>query len=77
VLDRDGAKIAVYRDSDGALAMRSAVCTHLKCTVAWNNAEHTWDCPCHGSRFTPEGAVISGPAQMPLEEVPTTHSSAQ
>ena len=69
VVDSDGTKVAAYRRDDGTLVMHSAVCTHLGCTVGWNSAEHTWDCPCHGSRFTAEGKVISGPAQSPLEDV--------
>jgi len=69
VVDNDGTKVAAYRRDDGSLMLHSAVCTHKGCTVAWNDAERTWDCPCHGSRFTAEGKVISGPAQSPLEEV--------
>jgi Rieske Fe-S protein len=41
----------------------------MKCDVAWNGAEKTWDCPCHGSRFTPDGDVINGPAHEPLEKI--------
>jgi Rieske Fe-S protein len=67
VVRDNGAQIAAYRGPDGSLTLRSATCTHMGCTVAWNDAEHTWDCPCHGSRFTPEGQVISGPAQTPLD----------
>lgn len=68
IIERNGAKVAAYRDTDGTTILRSAVCTHMGCLVAWNDAEHTWDCPCHGSRFTPKGDVISGPAESPLSE---------
>ena len=66
IIQENGTRIAAYRHPDGVLTLRSATCTHMGCTVAWNNAERSWDCPCHGSRFTPEGEVISGPAQAPL-----------
>jgi glycine/D-amino acid oxidase-like deaminating enzyme/nitrite reductase/ring-hydroxylating ferredoxin subunit len=69
VIEHDGEKVAAYRDSHGALTLRSAVCTHMGCAVGWNDAEGTWDCPCHGSRFTPQGDVISGPAETPLPEI--------
>jgi len=59
-------KIAAYRDTDGAVHKRSAVCPHMGCIVRWNSAEKTWDCPCHGSRFRPTGEVIAGPAEGPL-----------
>jgi Rieske Fe-S protein len=68
VLNLDGRQLAVYRDDSGATTRRSAVCTHMGCLVDWNEAERTWDCPCHGSRFKPNGAVISGPAESPLPE---------
>ncbi len=67
---RDGTqKIAVYRDDAGELHRCSALCTHLKCVVAWNSTEKTWDCPCHGSRFDPYGQVINGPAVEPLAPI--------
>ena len=66
IIERNGAKVAAYRDAHGAVTLRSAICTHMGCPVAWNPAERTWDCPCHGSRFTPKGDVISGPAESPL-----------
>jgi glycine/D-amino acid oxidase-like deaminating enzyme/nitrite reductase/ring-hydroxylating ferredoxin subunit len=59
-------KVAVYRAPDGALHASSAACTHLGCVVRWNAAEKSWDCPCHGSRFDPLGAVLNGPAVSPL-----------
>lgn len=65
----DGKKVAAYRDDQGALHCLSPICTHMKCDVAWNSAERTWDCPCHGSRFTPTGDVLNGPAHEPLEKL--------
>jgi glycine/D-amino acid oxidase-like deaminating enzyme/nitrite reductase/ring-hydroxylating ferredoxin subunit len=69
VIERDGQKVAAYRAPDGELTMVSATCTHMGCIVGWNDAERTWDCPCHGSRFTPQGDVISGPAEKPLPDL--------
>ena len=67
---RNGAqKMAVYRDEDGQLHRRSAVCPHLKCIVAWDSMEHTWNCPCHGSRFDAYGKVINGPANSDLSQI--------
>ena len=74
IIKRDGKLVAAYRDDDGAISLRSATCTHLGCHVAWNPAERTWDCPCHGSRFKPSGDVISGPAEAPLDEAPDQKS---
>ncbi len=65
-----GDDVAAYRRPDGSLAAVSAVCTHLGCTVQWNPAETTWDCPCHGSRFDCEGVVLYGPAVADLAPVP-------
>jgi glycine/D-amino acid oxidase-like deaminating enzyme/nitrite reductase/ring-hydroxylating ferredoxin subunit len=61
-----GRQIAVARDEDGTLHAVSARCTHLGCIVAWNSAERSWDCPCHGSRFSVDGDVLQGPAVKPL-----------
>jgi glycine/D-amino acid oxidase-like deaminating enzyme/nitrite reductase/ring-hydroxylating ferredoxin subunit len=66
VVDMLEEKFGVYRQEDGALNIVSAECTHLKCTVTWNSDELSWDCPCHGSRFTYEGKVIHGPANRDL-----------
>lgn len=62
-------KIAAYRDEQGTLHTCSAVCPHLSCIVAWNHAEKTWDCPCHGSRFDKLGKVLNGPAISDLSPV--------
>ncbi|ABS25931.1 Rieske (2Fe-2S) domain protein [Anaeromyxobacter sp. Fw109-5] len=63
-----GRMLAVSRDLSGALRIRSAVCRHLGCHVQWNDAEGSWDCPCHGSRYDAAGAVLNGPTTRPLEE---------
>jgi glycine/D-amino acid oxidase-like deaminating enzyme/nitrite reductase/ring-hydroxylating ferredoxin subunit len=64
---RDGlAQTGVYRDGDGALHAVSLRCTHLGCLLRFNGAETSWDCPCHGSRFDVDGAVLEGPAVKPL-----------
>lgn len=64
---RQGLKLlAVYRDADGTLHEHSAVCPHRGGIVHWNSAEHSWDCPCHGSRFDACGHVLNGPANTDL-----------
>lgn len=69
IIKVNGQKVAAYRDEAGRLQCVSPVCTHMKCDVAWNAAERTWDCPCHGSRFNTDGSVLNGPAHEPLEPV--------
>ena len=61
--------IAAYRDDNGVLHKVSARCTHMGCLVRFNDAETTWDCPCHGSRFSVDGEIIEGPATEPLHHV--------
>ena len=65
-------KIACYRDHDGTVHRRSAICVHLGCVVAWNPSEKTWDCPCHGSRYDRFGSVFNGPANSDLPPVEET-----
>jgi nitrite reductase/ring-hydroxylating ferredoxin subunit len=67
IVEADGQTVAAYRSSDGSLHVVSATCTHLGCTVKWNEAETSWDCPCHGSRFDVDGSVLTAPATKPLE----------
>ncbi|MGH3367198.1 MAG: FAD-dependent oxidoreductase [Nocardioidaceae bacterium] len=71
IVSSNGHKVAGHRDDAGRLLAVSTRCTHLGCQVAWNAAERSWDCPCHGSRFTPEGEILNGPATRPLERYPT------
>jgi Rieske Fe-S protein len=66
-----GEKFAVYRDETGELHQVSAVCTHMKCIVNWNKEAKSWDCPCHGSRFTVDGQVLEGPAIANLPKTET------
>ncbi|HUH60843.1 MAG TPA: FAD-dependent oxidoreductase [Candidimonas sp.] len=66
---RNGESVAVYRDESGMLHQVSAVCTHMGCVVGWNATDRTWDCPCHGSRFDVDGAVVHGPATKALKIV--------
>jgi glycine/D-amino acid oxidase-like deaminating enzyme/nitrite reductase/ring-hydroxylating ferredoxin subunit len=74
VLRRGLHLIAAYRDPSGACHLRSATCPHLRGAVRWNAGEQTWDCPCHGSRFDRDGAVIHGPATARLERKPVSGS---
>jgi Rieske Fe-S protein len=71
VLQRGMAKVAVCRTDTGELVERSASCTHLGCVVRWNTLERSWDCPCHGSRFAPDGTVLNGPAIAALKPAAT------
>jgi glycine/D-amino acid oxidase-like deaminating enzyme/nitrite reductase/ring-hydroxylating ferredoxin subunit len=59
-------KFGVYRDEQNTMHIVSAECTHLQCIIKWNNDEKSWDCPCHGSRFTYKGEVMNGPANEKL-----------
>jgi glycine/D-amino acid oxidase-like deaminating enzyme/nitrite reductase/ring-hydroxylating ferredoxin subunit len=63
----DGEKVAAFRDEEGTLHAVSPTCTHLGCQVNWNSGDRSWDCPCHGSRFSPDGEILHGPAVRPLE----------
>lgn len=66
VVEVGGEHCAAYRDQNGLLRMVSALCPHRGCTVGFNDAEKTWECPCHGSRFAPDGTLLQGPAREPL-----------
>ena len=69
VIRRGATKVAVYRDPQGVVHERSAICPHLYCVVDWNAGEKSWDCPCHGSRFDAMGKVLNGPAIVDLPPV--------
>jgi glycine/D-amino acid oxidase-like deaminating enzyme/nitrite reductase/ring-hydroxylating ferredoxin subunit len=67
IVKLDGDKVAAYRHEDGSLTAVSPVCRHVGCLVSFNTAERSWDCPCHGSRYTLDGKLIQGPAVHDLE----------
>jgi glycine/D-amino acid oxidase-like deaminating enzyme/nitrite reductase/ring-hydroxylating ferredoxin subunit len=69
VLRRGLQKIACYKDETGLTHEFSAICVHLGCVVDWNDTEKTWDCPCHGSRYSALGKVVNGPANSDLPPI--------
>ncbi|RDC56148.1 FAD-dependent oxidoreductase [Pedobacter chinensis] len=73
VVEYNGEKLAVYKDDKGKVTALSPVCTHAGCIVNWNPEEKSWDCPCHGGRFSTSGTVITGPPRKNLEEIPIKH----
>lgn len=69
VVKYEGESIALYKDMNGGLHAVNPACTHINCIVGWNTAEQTWDCPCHGSRFSMDGEVLTAPARKDLEKI--------
>ncbi|MFD0675639.1 MULTISPECIES: FAD-dependent oxidoreductase [unclassified Paenibacillus] len=69
VVKVNGNRAGAYRDQQGQLHMVDTTCTHMGCEVEWNHGERTWDCPCHGSRFSYKGEVLEGPAKRPLKTI--------
>ena len=62
-------KLAIFKDENGVVHALSPICTHVGCEVKWNNAEQSWDCPCHGARYSYDGRVMTGPAVKNLAKV--------
>jgi glycine/D-amino acid oxidase-like deaminating enzyme/nitrite reductase/ring-hydroxylating ferredoxin subunit len=69
VVKYEGETVALHKDENGSLHAVNPVCKHMKCSVAWNEAEQTWDCPCHGARYAVNGIVVTGPANRDLEKI--------
>lgn len=66
IVEFEGKKMGIYKDPRGKIYAIDPGCAHIKCTVTWNGAEKTWDCPCHGSRYSYTGEVLTGPARKNL-----------
>ena len=69
IVEIEGDKVGVYKDENGKLFAIKPVCTHLGCMLEWNGADKTWDCPCHGSRFSYDGKNLYDPANKNLEKI--------
>ncbi|MFN8310480.1 MAG: FAD-dependent oxidoreductase [Chitinophagales bacterium] len=69
VVRYDNKALALYKDENGKVFALNPSCPHIKCTVSWNIAEKSWDCPCHGSRFAHTGELLTGPARTDLEKL--------
>ena len=69
IVKLEGQTIALYKDDKGGVHAVNPTCPHAFCLVAWNSAEKSWDCPCHGSRFSPDGEVITGPTHTNLDRI--------
>ncbi len=69
VVKYEGHSIALYKDETGQIHSVDPSCTHIHCSVAWNTAEKTWECPCHGSRFSQDGEMFTAPARKDLQKI--------
>ena len=69
IISYKGKKYGVYKDEAGETFIVDVVCPHLKCILEFNHAEKTYDCPCHGSRFTYKGKYLDGPSIKDLKRI--------
>jgi Rieske Fe-S protein len=69
VVKWEGESVALYKDDAGGIHALNPVCPHAKCVVGWNSAERSWDCPCHGARYSIDGELLNGPARSNLEKI--------
>ncbi len=69
VITFNGERTGAYKDKQGQMHLVDTTCTHLGCELDWNSGERSWDCPCHGSRFSYDGQVLEGPADQPLKKL--------
>ncbi|ARP44472.1 putative oxidoreductase OrdL [Geobacillus thermodenitrificans] len=75
VVSVNGKRAGAYKDENGTLHVVDTTCTHMGCELEWNSGDRTWDCPCHGSRFSIDGDVVEGPAKQPLTRIELDESS--
>ncbi|EHL79307.1 hypothetical protein HMPREF1015_01283 [Bacillus smithii 7_3_47FAA] len=69
VIRVNGKRAGAYKDKNQNVYMVDTTCRHMGCEVEWNSGDRTWDCPCHGSRYSVTGEVLEGPAKQPLNKV--------
>ncbi|PRD57230.1 FAD-dependent oxidoreductase [Sphingobacterium gobiense] len=69
ILNYKGKRIGLFKDERGELFAVDPVCRHAACIVKWNNTERSWDCPCHGARYAPDGRLLNGPSVAPLSQL--------
>jgi hypothetical protein len=69
VVKYEGTSVGLYKDEGGKIYAVNPTCTHVKCIVDWNSSEKSWDCPCHGARYSITGEVLTGPARHDLEVI--------
>ena len=67
IIEVNGQKVGIYKDSNGKIYAVKPICTHLGCLLSWNDVDKTWDCPCHGSRFDFQGKNLYDPAFQDLD----------
>lgn len=72
IVEAEGRKVGVYKDDAGHCHVVNPRCPHLGCQLEWNPDEKSWDCPCHGSRFSYDGSLLDNPAQTDLEREPVS-----
>jgi glycine/D-amino acid oxidase-like deaminating enzyme/nitrite reductase/ring-hydroxylating ferredoxin subunit len=77
VIRHEGHRLGAYKDEGGKLHVIDTTCTHLGCELEWNTAEKSWDCPCHGSRFSYTGDILEGPAHNPLHYYSTGYDDGR
>ena len=65
----EGQQVALYKEESGKVHALNPTCPHAKCQVSFNTAEKSWDCPCHGARFSISGEMLTGPARKDLERI--------